>query len=80
MEVGKEGEVGEVKEGIYEGQEINEFDENMPYNLKSYQQRLLQLLRRIQQFGVDSSLYLKKPYVYSGQWMEHVKSLDDLML
>jgi len=37
-------------------------------------------LRRIQKFGVDSFIYQKKPYLYTGSWMEYVRNLDDLML
>jgi hypothetical protein len=37
-------------------------------------------LRRVQGFGVQSFQHVKKPYLYTGSWMEHVRSLDDLML
>lgn len=40
----------------------------------------MQLLRRIQKFGVDSFIFNKKPYLYTGSWMEYVRNLDDLML
>ena len=52
----------------------------IPYNMKNYQQRLLQLLRRIQTYGVESFVFQKKPYLYTGSWMEYVRNLDDLML
>ena len=55
-------------------------DEFLPYNMKNYQHRLMTLLRRIQKFGVDSFVFQKKPYMYTGSWMEYVRSLDDLML
>lgn len=48
--------------------------------MKNHQERLLGLLRRIQLFGVESFMFQKKPYLYSGSWMEYVKNLDDLML
>ena len=52
----------------------------LPFNIKNYQERLAQLLRRVQGFGVQSFQHVKKPYLYTGSWMEHVRSLDDLML
>lgn len=58
----------------------NQQQENIPYNLRNHQERLLHLLRRIQQFGVESFIYQKKPYLYTGSWMEYVRNLDDLML
>ena len=38
------------------------------------------LLRRVQTFGVESFVFQKKPYLYTGSWMEYVRNLDDLML
>lgn len=52
----------------------------IPFNMKNYQTRLLELLRRIQTFGVESFVFQKKPYLYTGSWMEYVRNLDDLML
>ena len=40
----------------------------------------MQLLKRIQVFGVESFVFQKKPYLYTGSWMEYVRNLDDLML
>lgn len=37
-------------------------------------------MRRIQNFGVESFVFQKKPYLYTGSWMEYVRNLDDLML
>jgi hypothetical protein len=55
-------------------------DQFIPYNMRNYQERLVQLLRRIQNFGVESFVFQKKPYLYTGSWMEYVRNLDDLML
>jgi len=55
-------------------------DQFIPFNMRNYQERLLQLLKRIQEFGVESFVYQKKPYLYTGSWMEYVRNLDDLML
>ena len=52
----------------------------IPYNMKKYQARLLELLRRIQKFGVDAFVFQKKPYLYTGSWMEQVLGLEDLLL
>ena len=61
----------------WEQQKKNQF---IPYNMRSYQDQLLQLLRRIQKFGIDSYVFKKKRYLYTGSWMEYVNNLDDLML
>ena len=37
-------------------------------------------LKRVQEFGVQSYQHAKKPYLFTGSWMEHVRSMDDLML
>jgi hypothetical protein len=41
---------------------------------------LIENLKRVQKFGVDSYQHVKKPYMFTGSWMEYVRSLDDLML
>lgn len=37
-------------------------------------------LKRVQEFGVESYQHVKKPYLFTGSWMEYVRNLDDLML
>eukprot|EP01022_Parablepharisma_sp_SALTPOND_P004974 TRINITY_DN1213_c0_g1_i1.p1 TRINITY_DN1213_c0_g1~~TRINITY_DN1213_c0_g1_i1.p1 ORF type:complete len:1048 (+),score=177.28 TRINITY_DN1213_c0_g1_i1:4476-7619(+) len=51
----------------------------LPYNLKNHQELLINLLGRVQEFGVASSQHIKKPYLFSGSWMEQVRSIEDLM-
>lgn len=34
----------------------------------------------MQKFGVDSYQHVKKPYMFTGSWMEYVRTIDDLML
>ena len=55
-------------------------DQFIPYNMKNYQTKLLELLRRVQLFGVETYAYRKKSYLYTGSWMDYVKDIDDLML
>lgn len=55
-------------------------EEHVPFQMKQNKQKLLELLKRIQSFGVESFIYQKKPYLYSGSWMEYVQDLDGLML
>jgi hypothetical protein len=52
----------------------------LPYNIRNYQERLVQFLKRVQEFGVQSYQHSKKPYLFTGSWMEYVRSMDDLML
>ena len=37
-------------------------------------------MKRVQEFGVESFQHVKKPYLFTGSWMEYVRNLDDLML
>ena len=52
----------------------------LPYNIRNYQSKLIENLKRVQKFGVDSYQHVKKPYMFTGSWMEYVRTLDDLML
>ena len=52
----------------------------LPFNMRNYQTQLLELMKRVQLYGVESLAYQKKSYLYTGSWMEYVKDLDDLML
>ena len=52
----------------------------IPFNIKYYKDTLIQLLRRVQEYGAQSYEHVKKPYLFSGSWMEGVNTLDDLML
>ncbi len=51
----------------------------VPFNLKEYQDRLKFLLRRVQEYGAQSNQHIKKPYLFTGSWMETVAGLEDLM-
>lgn len=52
----------------------------LPYNIRNYQAKLVESLKRVQEFGVESFQHVKKPYLFTGSWMEYVRNLDDLML
>ena len=52
----------------------------LPYNIRNYQAKLVENLKRVQEFGVQSFQHVKKPYLFTGSWMERVRNLDDLML
>lgn len=52
----------------------------LPYNIRNYQSKLVESLKRVQEFGVESYQHVKKPYLFTGSWMEYVRNLDDLML
>ncbi len=55
-------------------------DQYLPYNIRNYQDKLVMFLKRVQEFGVQSYQHAKKPYLFTGSWMEYVRSMDDLML
>ena len=52
----------------------------LPYNIRNYQVKLVDFLKRVQVFGVESYQHVKKPYLFTGSWMEYVRNMDDLML
>ena len=53
---------------------------NLPYNIRNYQSKLIENLKRVQEFGIESYQHVKKPYLFTGSWMEYVRNMDDLML
>lgn len=53
--------------------------EQLPFNLKQHRDVMIKLLKRVQEYGVKSDVHLKKPYLYTGSWMERIHSLEDLM-
>jgi len=46
--------------------------------MESQKKKLMDFLRKIQEYGVQTMQHLSKPYLYSGSWLEDVKSIDDL--
>jgi len=52
----------------------------LPYNIRNYQAKLVELLRRTQEFGVTSFQHVRKPYLFTGSWMEYVRTQEDLNL
>ena len=55
-------------------------EQYLPYNMRNYQDRLVLFLKRVQEFGVQSFQHVKKPYLFTGSWMEYVRNMDDLMV
>ena len=56
-------------------------DEGVPISdtLRRYQEQLFKLLTRIQEYGIASYQHVKKPSLFSGNWMEEVQNVDDLI-
>lgn len=75
---GKEGEECERKPLLLQALESHPHLELTGTFLQN-QEKLMEFLRRIQQFGVQSKLHAKKEYLYSGSWMNNVKNYDDFM-
>jgi len=38
------------------------------------------MLKRTQEFGVTSYQHVRKPYLFTGSWMEYVRNQEDLNL
>lgn len=53
--------------------------ETLSYNAKNNKELLQSLLGRVQEYGVSSYQHVKRPYLFSGSWMEQVRSVEDLM-
>ena len=51
----------------------------IPNDLKNHRDTLINLLLRIQEYGVTSYQHIKNPHLFSGSWMEYVHSVDDLI-
>jgi hypothetical protein len=41
-------------------------------------EKLFVLLKKLQESGVKSKFHVKRPYIYTGSWMENVDSIEDL--
>lgn len=47
--------------------------------MKVYQERLINLLKDVQAYGLESEASSRNPSLFTGQWMENVQTLEDLM-
>jgi len=52
----------------------------MPFNMRNYQIKVVEYLKRVQAYGVETFEHVKKPQLFTGSWMEYVRNMDDLML
>ncbi|CAG9326838.1 unnamed protein product [Blepharisma stoltei] len=43
-----------------------------------YKEKLLSLLKRVQEAGVNTNQHYIKPYLYSGMWLEKIQSVGNL--
>jgi hypothetical protein len=59
---------------IEEGEEKQYED----FMIKGHAERLVDLLKSIQDYGVKSLQHLNKPSLYSGSWMENIKNIENL--
>ena len=41
-------------------------------------EKLFVLLKKLQESGVRSGLHVKRPYIFTGSWLEGVDSIEDL--
>ena len=41
-----------------------------------YREKLIELMKRVQEVGVSTKQYLRKPWMFSGTWMDGVYSTD----
>jgi len=60
---------------------INEKSDDANFNeilMESQKKKLFDFLRKIQEYGVQTMQHLSKPYLYSGSWLEDIKSINDL--
>ena len=37
-------------------------------------------MRKIQEEGIKNNQYLKKPYLFTGSWLEGLRNLEDLYI
>ena len=56
-------------------------EENKPQNVNKFvQQDFIELMTQIQEEGVKNNQYLKKPYIFTGSWLEGLRNLEDLYI
>ena len=48
-------------------------------NTSKKQEFLLNTLKQIQEYGINSYQHAKKPYLFTGSWLEKVNSVEDLI-
>ena len=65
--------------GYYDDLEYLESKGILPFNLRNHRIKLVQLLKIVQEYGVNHNLHRKKKYIFSGSWMENIDDLTDLM-
>lgn len=69
----------EEQKGYYDELEELEKKGILPFNLRNHRTKLIKLLRKVQEYGINHDLHKKKKFLFSGSWMEKVDDLTDLM-
>ena len=69
----------EDSKGYYDNLEFLESKGILPFNLRNHRIKLVELLKKVQEYGVNHNLHRKKKYIFSGSWMESIDDLTDLM-
>lgn len=69
----------EEQKGYYDELEVLEDKGILPFNLRNHRIKLIQLLKKVQEYGINHNLHKNKKYIFSGSWMEKIDDLTDLM-
>ncbi|CAI2364245.1 unnamed protein product [Moneuplotes crassus] len=51
----------------------------LPFDLRNHRTKLIKLMKKVQEYGVNHNLHKKKRYIFSGSWMEKVEDITELM-
>lgn len=51
----------------------------LPFDLRNHRAKLIKLMRKVQEYGINHNLHQKKKFIFSGSWMEKIDDISDLM-
>ena len=65
-----------IEEKKFCDDEMNNCDINT-FLFKSQKEKVMNFLKRIQEYGIKSMQHMNKPHLYSGSWIENIKNIQD---
>jgi Ca2+-binding EF-hand superfamily protein/methyl-accepting chemotaxis protein len=51
----------------------------LPFDLRNHRAKLIKLMRKVQEYGINHNLHQKKKFIFSGSWMEKIDDVSDIM-
>ena len=57
---------------------VGKEDENTNAMISFLREQFFELMKKIQETGIQTFQHLKRPYLYTGSWMEGIRTIDEL--